>query len=121
LNEQFVYPSSPLAFLASLRTSIIQARNRTTGATVNNIPKSDVNNPLPPRFSEKIHLCEPVSQPDATGFSGAETDAIEADATVPADNFAAEHSSAGPAVAPGRPVAVPNRPQAASDSKSARA
>jgi hypothetical protein len=88
---------------------------------LSNILKSDVDHPLPPRFSEKIHLCDPVSQPDATGFSGAETDAMEADATVLAGDLVAEHSSPGPSVTPGRPVAVSIRPKAVTDSKTARA
>ena len=42
------------------------------------IKKSDVKNHLSPHFRTKIHLCEPVSQPDATGYSVAEPDAINA-------------------------------------------
>ena len=40
------------------------------------IKKSDVKNHLSPRYRTKIHLCPPVSQPDATGYSVAEPDAI---------------------------------------------
>ena len=37
------------------------------------IKRSDVKNHLSPRFRTKIHLCQPESQPDATGFSGGRT------------------------------------------------
>ena len=33
---------------------------------------SDVKNHLPPPFLTEIHLCQPESQPDATGCSVAE-------------------------------------------------
>ena len=50
-----------------------------------------------PASAQQIHLCAPESQPDATGFSGAEPDAIKADPAVSAKDFVAEHSSiAGP-------------------------
>ena len=39
---------------------------------MSNIEKSDVKNHLSPRFRMQIHLCQPESQPDATGFSGEE-------------------------------------------------
>jgi hypothetical protein len=39
------------------------------------IKKSDVKNHLSPQFRTKINPCEPVSQPDTTGYSVAETDA----------------------------------------------
>jgi len=42
------------------------------------IKQSDVKNHLSPRFRTKIHLRQPESQPDATGFSAAEPDAINA-------------------------------------------
>lgn len=82
--------------------------------------QSDVKNHLSPRFRTKIHRCEPMSQPDATGFSGAEPDATRADQSVFSDDFVVEHSSPGTAVAPVHPVAVPNRSHAASDSQSAK-
>jgi len=36
---------------------------------MSNIKQSDVKNHLSPRFNPKIHLCQPESEPDATGFS----------------------------------------------------
>lgn len=74
--EQPNRPFSPLAFLASLQTSNVQARNRTTGAAVSLIKQSDVKNHLSPHHRTKIHLCPPISQPDATGFSGVESAAV---------------------------------------------
>jgi len=121
LKERLVYPSSPLAFLASLQTSIFQARNRTTGAVMSNIRQSDVKNHLSPRFRTKIHLCEPASQPDATGFSGTEPEATNAEPSIFAKDFVVDHSLSGVAVTPVLPVAVSVRPEAASDSKRAQA
>ena len=39
---------------------------------MNNIRKSDMENHLSPRPRTQIHLCQPQSVPDATGFSGQE-------------------------------------------------
>jgi hypothetical protein len=61
------------------------------------IRQSDGKNPLPPRFHTKIHLCDPVSQPDATGYSASEPEAIKADPSTFARDFVAEHSSSGAA------------------------
>lgn len=55
--------------------------------------KSDVKNHLSLHFRTKIHLCEPVSQPDATGFSGADPDAIAANPSGFGEDFVREHSS----------------------------
>ena len=63
------------------------------------VKENDVKDPLFPRDSTKIHLCEPVSQPDATGFSGAEPETIEANPSGFPEDFVAEHSSSGSAVA----------------------
>jgi hypothetical protein len=85
------------------------------------IDKSDVKNHLSPRLRTKIHLCVPVSQPDATGCSVAEKDAIAASPSNFAQDFVAEHSSSGVAVAPPTPVTGSVGPPAAKVSKSARA
>ena len=85
------------------------------------IKKSDVKNHLSPRYRTKIHLCQPESQPDATGFSVAEPDAIKANPSSFAEDFVAEHSSSGAAVAPADPVPGSIRPQAPTASKSAQA
>ncbi len=78
-------------------------------------------NHLPPRFHTKIHLCDPVSQPDATGYSESEPDAIKADPSIFAQDFIVEHSSSGAAVAPGDPVSDSIRPHVATASKNAQA
>ena len=66
---------------------------------MSNIRQSDVKNHLSPRFRAKVHLCQPVSQPDATGFSGADPGAIEATPSLFAEDFVAEHSSSGTTLA----------------------
>ena len=87
------------------------------------VRQSDVKNHLSPRFRAKIHLRQPESQPDATGFSAAEPDAIE---TIPSDftaDFVAEHSAPGAAAAPGGHLPGSFRPETETPkvSKSARA
>jgi hypothetical protein len=67
--------------------------------------QSDAKNHLPPRFHTKMHLCDPVSQPDATGYSVPEPEAIKADlikavTSTLARDFVAEHSSSGAAADP---------------------
>jgi hypothetical protein len=104
LKQQPVFLFSPLALQASLQTSIFQARNRVTGVAMSQIRQSDVKNQPSPRFHTKIHLCDPVSQPDATGYSVPETDAIKADSSTFAQDFVAEHSAPGTAAAPVDPV-----------------
>jgi hypothetical protein len=91
------------------------------GATMSLIEKSDVKDQLSPRDSTKIHLCEPVSQPDATGFSEAEPEATQSKPTVFAKDFVAEHSTAGAAVTPNDRVTVSNGPKAMANKKSAQA
>jgi hypothetical protein len=85
------------------------------------IRQSDVKNHLSPRFRTKIHLCDPVSPPDATGHSVPEADAIQANSSNFAQDFVAEHSSSGAAVAPPDPVAGSIRLHVATASKSAKA
>jgi len=112
---------SPLALQASLRTSIFQARNRTTGTAMSLIKKSDVKNHLSPQFRTKIHLCEPVSPPDAIGCAVPETGAIEAISANFAEDFVTEHSSSSAVLAPSDPVTGGIGPQAAPALKSAQA
>jgi hypothetical protein len=84
------------------------------------IRQSDVTHHLPPRFHTKIHLCDPVSQPDATGYPVPEPDAIKADQSTFAtfaQDFVAEHSSSGAA----DPVAGSIRIHVATASKNAQA
>jgi hypothetical protein len=92
-----------------------------TGAAMSLIKQSDVKNHLSPHFRTKIHLCDPVSQPDATGYSVPETDAIKANASDFAKDFVAEHSAFGVAVATPGPVTGSVGPQAPKVSKSAQA
>jgi hypothetical protein len=121
LGEQLVSSFSPPAFSASLQTSIFQARNRTTGAAVSNISQSDVKSHLSLRFPVKIHLCEPLSQPNAMGFSVAEPETMNANRLNFAEDFIAEHSFMGTVVTPAGQVSNSIRSQAASMSKSAQA
>jgi hypothetical protein len=85
------------------------------------IRQSDAKDHLPPRFHTKIHLCDPVSQPDATGYSVPEPDAIKADPSAFARDFVAEHSSSGAAVAAADPVTGSIRIHVAMASKNAQA
>lgn len=104
LRQQFVLPFSPSAVRASLQTSTVQVRNRTTGAAVSLIKKSDVKNHLSLRYRTRIHVSELESQPDATGFSAAEPDAIQATPFNCAGDSAAQHLSSGTALAQGDPL-----------------
>lgn len=85
------------------------------------VKKTDVKNHLSPPFLAKIHLVQPESQPDATGFSVAEPDAAGADRSKFAKDFVAEHSSSGVAVAPADQLTGSSSQQAATVSKSAQA
>ncbi len=81
------------------------------------IERSDVKNHLRSPFLTKIHLVQPESQPDATGYSVAEPDASKANPSGFAEDFVAEHASSGVAVAPTDPVTASIRPQAPAASK----
>lgn len=59
------------------------------------IKRSDVKNHLRSPLHSRIHLVPPESQPDATGFSAVEPDAVKADPSDFAGDFVAEHSSSG--------------------------
>jgi hypothetical protein len=79
--------------------------------------KSDVKNHLSPRHQNHIHIV-PVSQPDATGFSG--TDQLPVEQCEPAftQDFTADHSTRGKTVAP---AAAPNdSPQPPADFRAAK-
>jgi len=82
------------------------------------LKRSDVKNHLHPPFLTKIHLVESESQPDATGYSVAEADAIEANPSNFAEDFVTEHSSSRVAVAPTNPETGSSSPQAPAVSKS---
>jgi hypothetical protein len=59
------------------------------------VKRSDVKRPLSLDFHTKIHLCTPESQPDATGFSGAESNTDKTNLSSFTADFVAEHSSLG--------------------------
>ncbi|SPE17853.1 hypothetical protein SBA5_1100033 [Candidatus Sulfotelmatomonas gaucii] len=120
LNQQPVFPFSPSAFQASLQTSIFQARDPTTGAAMSPIKRSDVKSHLHSPLVTKIHLVQPESQPDATGYSDGEPEAIKADPSGFAQDFVAEHSSSGVAVAPTDPTTGSIGQQAPAVSESAQ-
>jgi hypothetical protein len=84
------------------------------------IKQSDVKNHLSPRFRTKIHLRQPESQPDATGFSAAEPDAINATESSFTEDFVAEHSALD-AAAPGGHLPGSFRPETPKVAKRARA
>lgn len=52
------------------------------------------------RHRRDIHLCSPVSQPDATGFSGAQPDATETDPSTLSDDRSGTRTIPGNAVTP---------------------
>ncbi len=78
---------------------------------------SDVKGHLHPPFLTKTHFGQPESQPDATGFSGADPDTIKVNRSGNAEDFVAEHSSSLTALAQGDPVIGSIDPQAATTSK----
>jgi hypothetical protein len=88
---------------------------------MSNIRQSDVKNHLSARVRTKIHLCEPMSQPDATGFSGIEPQATKAETSAFADDFVVEHSSLGSIPVPDDRASDSVRPLAGSGSKRAQA
>ena len=55
------------------------------------IKKSDVKNHLSLRYRTQIHLSQPESQPDATGFSVVEMGKVQSDRSTFAEDFVAEH------------------------------
>ena len=88
------------------------------------IKPSDGNNHPSPQNRAKIHLCQPVSQPDATGYSAAQPDPVAETSPAFAQDFVAEHSSPGAAAAPGDHLPGsfrPETPTAPTVPKSARA
>lgn len=64
------------------------------------VKKSDVKNHLSLRYRTQIHLCRPDSQPDATGYSAAESSAVQSNPSIFTEDFVGEHSSSGKSVAP---------------------
>ncbi|MGA8042424.1 MAG: hypothetical protein WCA37_06430 [Terracidiphilus sp.] len=64
------------------------------------IKKSDVKNHLSARRHNGNHLYRPVSQPDATGFSGVEGGPADPNTDLPIVNPLKEPSSSGPDTLP---------------------
>jgi len=85
------------------------------------LKRSDVQNHLHPPFFTKIHLVQPESQPDATGFSVAESGAINTNPSGIVQDFLADHSSSPAALAPADHVTGSGSSQASAGSKSAKA
>ncbi len=85
------------------------------------INRTDVKNHMRPPFHSKIHLCEPQSQPDATGFSEPEPDAVNAQPSGFVADFVAEHSSPGVVAAPSGHLPSSFHPEAPTVPKSAKA
>jgi hypothetical protein len=101
LGEQPVSSFSPSAFLASLQTSIFRLRNRTNGDAMSFLKRSDADKPPSLEFRTEIHLCVPESEPDATGFSGAESGTNKVNLSSFTADFVAEHSVPGVAASTG--------------------
>jgi len=64
------------------------------------INRTDVKGHLRSPFLSKIHLCEPQSESDATGFSESVPDAMDVQPSGFAADFVAEHSLPGLLAAP---------------------
>jgi hypothetical protein len=62
------------------------------------VTRSDVNNHPSLNFRTKIHFCARESQPDATGFSEAESDTNTGNPSSFTADFVTEHSAPGVAV-----------------------
>jgi hypothetical protein len=52
------------------------------------------------RHRRDINLCKPLTQPDATGFSGDETQAIEPNPSALVEDYPGEHTCSGDSVIP---------------------
>jgi hypothetical protein len=52
------------------------------------------------RHRRDMNLCRPVSQPDATGFSVAEPDAIKPNPSTFSEDYSGEHTIPGKSVTP---------------------
>jgi hypothetical protein len=85
------------------------------------IKKKDVKNHLSARLRKQILLDKLASQPDATAFSEVESSARKANPSAFANDFQAEHSFSGTALAPGDPLTGSIGHQVPVAPKSARA
>ena len=85
------------------------------------LKRSDVQNHLHPPFFRKIHLVQPESQPDTTGFSGSDLETTQASPSGFAQDFLADRSSSPAALALADQVIGSGSSQAPVGSKSAKA
>jgi hypothetical protein len=77
------------------------------------IKKSDVKNHLSARYQNRIHIA-PVSQPDATGFSGPSPAPIEPDRSGFNQDFTGDHTTSFADLARRHEVIADARPPAQS-------
>jgi hypothetical protein len=112
---------SPSAIQASLQTSIVQARSRTSGAPMALIKKRDVKDYFASRRQNGIHLHRPVSQPDATGFSGEQAGRGDSISNNLADKTPKQPFSAGLETPPACSQADSSHVAAVTESKSSQA
>ena len=82
------------------------------------IEKKDVKNHLSLRHSRDIYLCEPMSPPDATGYSLAEPDAISANPSAFAKDYSGDHTLSAIQVTPAANLIGSTEPQAHKTPKS---
>lgn len=85
------------------------------------VKRSDVKNHIRPPFLAKILVVPPESQPDATGFSKPDSDAIDAGSSSFDSDFVAEHSSPAVASMPGHHLPGSFHLEAPTAPKSAKA
>jgi hypothetical protein len=83
------------------------------------IKKSDVKNHLSARQHSHIHLA-PVSQPDATGFSGTNQVPVENSGPGFTQDFTGDHTTSSTNFAPSDNSTVRPRPQAPADFRPAK-
>jgi hypothetical protein len=109
---------SPSAIQASLQTSTVHVPHRATGAAMSLTKKSDVKNDPFSRNRSEIHLHRSSSQPDATGFSGGQSDSISSNAAEKTRNV---QTSSGPELVPTQDQSDSSHTVTLPDSKSAQA
>jgi len=85
------------------------------------IKKSDVKNYLSSQKRNGIHLYRPVSQPDATGFSGDQSGRVDSDTTTAKEEKVNRPSAVGLEVPSTKAQPDSNNVVTFVDSKSARA
>src|ERR1019366_5944604 len=89
------YPSRPEPFNALLQASIVQASNRTTGAAMSILKKSDVKNHLSVRRDKVQHSLRPVCHTEGTNFSEMESRLASANPLPFVEDFNLEHFFSG--------------------------